>query len=96
MIIEVLKDMTSFVIILVISILAFGVVFSALVDVSEISSLSVESDSFIASYMYTLISFDPSKFTLLEWIFFTLAIFFEPIVLLNLLISIMGDTYSRV
>ena len=43
-----------------------------------------------------LVNFDTSKFTALQWIFFILATFLQPIVMLNMLISIMGDTYSRV
>ncbi len=36
------------------------------------------------------------EFSRLEWFLFTVAVLFVPLIMLNMLIAIMGDTYDRV
>jgi NADH:ubiquinone oxidoreductase subunit 6 (subunit J) len=103
MIIQVILDMRSFYIILVISVCAFGNSFYILSQ-----SNNDPSQNYITSYVdgiswtYRLMlgDFDTSvfddNFIVLNWILFYMASMFLIIVMLNLLISIISDSYEKI
>ncbi|CAG9316750.1 unnamed protein product [Blepharisma stoltei] len=90
---EVLKDMISFLLILFYSVLSFCFIFIAIDSSSDHSNFAHYIEF---SYLVILNSFDSSTFSSLEWVIFIIASIIEPIILLNVLISIMGNTYERV
>jgi len=89
---EVFSDMTSFLALLLYSTLAFSLIFVAITK--------GEGDSFgsylTISYRIDLGDFDTAGYSTIDWIIFFLASVVNPLIMLNLLISIMGDTYDRV
>ena len=86
----IIQDMSSFFIIFFYSIVGFGLVFYTL-------SSSTDYFYFLTStYILNFGNFDTNNYDKLEWIFFLLVTVLNPIIMLNLLISIMSDTYSRV
>lgn len=87
---EVMRDMSSFFIIFFYSVVGFGLVFFTL------SSSSEYFDFLTSTYILNFGNFDTENYNKLEWLFFLLVTVFNPIIMLNLLISIMSDTYSRV
>ena len=48
------------------------------------------------SYRVNLGDFDLDGYDWVSWVFFILATLVNQVIMLNLLISIMGDTYDRV
>ena len=64
-------------------------------DQVEEGSIWIEAET---KTMYRMIfgDFDVDGYTDIEWFFFFLSTFLIPLVLMNLLISIMGDTFGRV
>ena len=88
---EVIKDMQSFLILLFYSTVAFGMIFK---------TLNPDTDTFATflskSYLLDLGEFDTDNLLTLDWFFFFLATVINPLIMLNLLISIMGDTFARV
>ncbi|CDW80622.1 wd-40 repeat protein [Stylonychia lemnae] len=105
MIIEIIKDMASFSIILVYWIVGFSLMFylfsfekeygredSFDIDASSLNFL----DSLQFTYKLSFGDFDTEEFTVQQWILFIISTFFIPLVLFNLIIAVMGDTYDRV
>lgn len=87
---EVLKDMKVFFVILAYSTLAFSfIIFLRNADVNFPASVAI-------SYRLDLGDFDADYTNLFDWLMFFLASVLNPLIMLNLLISIMGDTYSKV
>jgi WD40 repeat protein len=88
---EVMKDMKVFFIILFYSTLAFTFIFYL---------RNPDSGSFseflTVSYRLDLGDFDADYESSFDWIIFFLATVINPLIMLNLLISIMGDTYGKV
>lgn len=106
MIIEIIKDMSTFILILFASILAFANAFFILdgafkgKDVLKASGGDVWL-TFTSTYTMGLGEWETdlypdSKHTVLLWIFFLLCTFLVQIVLLNLLIALMEDTFDKV
>ena len=93
MIIEVLKDMKSFFLIILFILFGFGFIFFRLE--SEEHDITFE-DALLSMYEMMLGSFDITNYTQLEIVFFIIITLFMMVVLLNLLISIIGETYGRV
>lgn len=91
LIIEVIIDMRGFLVLLVYSTSAFGVIFTLLPSAADSTV-----NSFTMSYLLNLGEFDTSDFTAIDWVIFITATIINPIVMLNLLIAIMSDTYGRV
>ncbi|OMJ80809.1 hypothetical protein SteCoe_18864 [Stentor coeruleus] len=100
---ETIKDMKSFLILLTYSTYSFALIYfiminnilkySADADPSKIKSFS----EYIAqSYLLSLGNFDTEGYEAFEWVIFFFASVINPLIMLNLLIAIMGDTYSRV
>lgn len=87
---EVIKSMSSFFIIFFYSIVGFGLVFFVLGD------SSTYFDYLTSTYTLNFGNMDTNNYTKLEWLFFLLVTVFNPIIMLNLLISIMSETYDRV
>ena len=103
MIIQVIKDMTYFFVILVISIFAFGNSFYVLSQ-----SYSDKNQRFINNYSegitftfrLLLGDFETDRFgedhLILVWMLFSVATIFLIVVLLNLLISIISESYANI
>ncbi|CDW79841.1 serine threonine protein kinase [Stylonychia lemnae] len=105
MIIEIIKDMASFTIILAYWIIGFSLMFYLFTlqkvydpmdtfDIENSRQLIVDSLQF--TYRLSFGDFDTSEFSLQEWVLFIISSFFIPLVLFNLIIAVMGDTYDRV
>ena len=54
------------------------------------------ADKLKSTYVLAFGDFNTDDFTVVEWLVFVGASLFIPLVLFNLLIAIMGDTYSRI
>jgi hypothetical protein len=88
---EVIKDMKVFFIILFYSTLAFTFIFY----LRNPDNLSF-SEFLTISYRLDLGDFDADYTEAFDWVIFFLATVINPLIMLNLLISIMGDTYGKV
>lgn len=107
MIVEVVKDMRNFFLVLLITIAAFG---DSLLTISLGNNFDGNDESFpfttdfvdslIFTYRMILGDFDTSAFgdvsTAMVMILFLLCTIFNMIVMLNLLIAIISDSYARV
>lgn len=107
---ETIRDMRAFLILLLIAILMFGVPLIMLnMNRSEEDENLIIGDSFgywgldmiVSQYLLALGQFDLENFadqpeSYLCYIFFLLATFITQVVMLNMLIAIMGDTFERV
>jgi WD40 repeat protein len=93
MVIEVTKDTSSFLILLFYTTLAYAAMFAA-------SSAEFRSSGFFLSlanaYSLDLSQFETKHLSITEWVVFVLATVVNCIIMLNLLISILGDSYERV
>jgi WD40 repeat protein len=87
---EVIKDMREFFVVLFYSTLAFT--FVLLLRKPD----HTFSEYLGISYRLDLGDFDADYATLFDWVIFFLATMINPLIMLNLLISIMGDTYAKV
>ena len=108
-VVEVIFDMLIFLLIFFITIIAFGDSFLRLsngnleaVEEGEESGRFIKHFFFAIMYGYRMIlgDFDTDAFgevaVPLAWIFFVLCTILDMIVMLNLLIAIISDTYARV
>ena len=89
---EVIRDSLSFLLIFFYSTLAFTFIYFAMED-AESDEIT---DYFVGSYKLNLADYDTSDYTLLEWIVFFAATMINTIIMLNLLIAIFSDTFSKV
>jgi len=90
LLIEVVKDMGPFLVILSGAVFIFSVVFFATSDTVDFS------DSLLNSYLLAYGEFDTANYSDYQKFIFVLASIFNALVLLNMIIAIMGDTYDRV
>ena len=104
MIIEIVKDMKNFVWVLMIATMAFANAYYILgrnssPDDGNLAG-NVITDAFIFSYQMGIGNFQTDGFNTVDreilWIFFMINTLLVFVVLLNLVISIMGDTFDRV
>ena len=100
MIIEITSDMKYFLMMLLIAIIAFANAFYIL-NVGEPDMEHLFPYSFVFSYRMGLGDFVTDQFTnskdeILVWILWFINTLIINIILLNLLIAIMGDTFARV
>lgn len=98
MILEVLRDIGSFIVVMVVYLFAFSMVlYLDRLDspYEELSNLTLW-DSFYEVYDVVYGNWDRNHFQGVAIPFYFLLTMFVPLVLLNLFISIMGDTYERV
>jgi len=94
MIQEIIHDMIPFLIVLMYSILTFALVFCVLSELS--GETKTFGDSWRDSYLMNFGEFDTENYHLFEWIVFVIAVMLNPLIMMNMLIALMGDTYSRV
>ena len=87
---EVIKDMREFFVILLYSTLSFTFIFLLRNPGSGFV------DNLTKSYRLDLGDFDADFTSVFDWFIFFLVTMINPIIMLNLLISIMGDTYGEV
>lgn len=93
MVLEVAKDTSSFLILLTYTTLAYGTLFVASSGVGGgYNFVSAMKDA----YLLDLASFEAGSFTNSQWVVFFMASIINCIIMLNLLISILGDSYSKV
>lgn len=90
LIFEVFNDIPSFLIVFFYTILAFSFIFYALDSSGDYYS------TFVITYSTTLGNSDTSNYDKLQWLFYLFITLFNFIIMLNLLISILSDTYARV
>lgn len=87
---EVIKDMREFFVVLFYSTIAFSfILFVRNPEITFFEYLGV-------SYRLDLGDWDAEYTSVFDWIIFFLATVINPLIMLNLLISIMGDTYGKV
>lgn len=103
-------DIKAFIVILAYTTIAFSLVQSILIlergrtteptepgnEISKFNEALVKSIFEIYNLILGNISDDSKPDTLIEWIFVTMMIMIHPIIMLNLLISFLGATYSKV
>jgi hypothetical protein len=92
MILEVAKDTASFFLILLYSTFAFAVLYSISTAGKNLGLIG----SISKMYELEMGSFSTENFDLLDWICFLFASIVNIIIMLNLLISILGDAFNRV
>jgi WD40 repeat protein len=99
---EVISDIRSFLILLTYSTYSFALIYFIMVN--NIKKMQDEKDyqptpfsTFVAdAYMLNLGNFSTDNYGAFEWVVFFFASVINPLIMLNLLISIMGDTFGRV
>lgn len=102
MISKVVYDMGAFLIVLLVALMAFADALNNLSQANILDDQFVSSyiDSILYTYRLILGDFDTSEFgnvsIALVWIVFILCTIFNMIIMLNLLISIISDTFARV
>lgn len=90
MLFEIIKDMLPFFAILISANAGFGLLMHQLNP--ETSIMNALKDTYRIAYQ----DFDTQGYDNMEWIWFLLISIINPLIMLNLLIAIMGDTYDRV
>lgn len=93
MIFEIINDITTFLIILFTALFAYAQITYVLTDSSDKSIITDLSNSYVLS-LGELGSFD--EFGYLQYFIFIMFSFLVPLVLMNMLIAIMSDSYARV
>jgi len=91
MTLEVIKEIYSFLAILLYSTFAFGLMYSSLNPV-KLDSLG---KAWAVAYELIMGQFNNSEYEFTQWLCFTVASLLNVIIMLNLLISILGDAYER-
>lgn len=89
---EVVKDIFTFLIIFFYSTLAFSFVYYALDDADSDDYSAYLEEAYLINFSY----FDTEDFDFLEWVVFFAATMGNTIIMLNLLICILFETYDRV
>lgn len=95
LIIEVVKDMYAFTLVLTIAVICFTITYGILVTAGKLEDDPISSD-FLHIYLLMLGDFQYDDYTYIIWLMFIFASIFMPLIMLNLLISIMGNTFGRV
>lgn len=90
---EVLTDIPAFLVIFFYTITAFSFIFYSLLEDNRDQNFYV---TFVDTYSTTLGNTSTEGYSQLEWLFYVLITLFNFIIMLNLLISILSDTYNRV
>ena len=103
MVLEVIKDIRYFIFIFVLTIIAFAHAWFIYLKNGTVGDTGTFNNLWSAlgyTYRLSLGDFDVDKFgdyhIEISWIFFILATFLLQIVLINLLISIVADTFTRI
>ena len=90
MTIEVIKEIYSFLVILLYSTFAFGMMYAALNP--EQQSLG---EAWAVAYELLMGEFNNENYNWMQWLCFSASSLLNVIIMLNLLISILGDSYER-
>lgn len=97
---EVFKDMTSFIILLTYSTYSFALIYFIMVNniltITNHEEPKPFSEYIAVAYLLNLGDFDTESYGPFEWVVFFFASVINPLIMLNLLISLMGDTFGRV
>lgn len=93
MLTEIFYDMVPFVIVLIFSTFAFTFLFLVL---SPLSTEKTFIEALIHSYLLLFGAFDYNSYSSVEWCCFYVATVVNPLMMFNLLVAIMGETYNRV
>ncbi|CAG9334152.1 unnamed protein product [Blepharisma stoltei] len=89
LILHAVYDAISFLVILLYSILSFSVIYASTDQSMDIISVWKNT------YELEIGQFDNDGFSILQYLYFTVASLINVIVLLNLLVSVLGDSFSR-
>jgi WD40 repeat protein len=90
---EVLKDIRAFLILLLYTTLAYAFINIIIQDrVGE----AYFNDYLVISYNLDFGQLDMMDYGIVEWIVLTIVVIVNPIIMMNVLIAILGDTYSKV
>jgi hypothetical protein len=90
---EVFTDIPAFLVIFFYTILAFSFIFFSLLGKDTDQKYYV---TFVETYSTTLGNSNTNGYSKVQWLFYLLITLFNFIIMLNLLISILSDTYTRV
>eukprot|EP00055_Hartaetosiga_balthica_P010180 m.42663 g.42663 ORF g.42663 m.42663 type:complete len:1323 (-) comp7069_c0_seq2:2542-6510(-) len=102
MILEIIYDMKYFLLVLSIGVLAFANVFYLLTPDTTMDGYDDVADVLLTSFVALIlvdagvVQFDAGAFTVLLKLIFVVTMVLVPIVLLNLLIALMSDSYERI
>lgn len=86
---DVVQEMYSFLIILAYSTLSFGMIYAVLFNVSS------PVEAWTMGYMILMGDYTTEGFGFIQWLCFTAVTLVNIIIMLNLLISILGDAYGK-
>mmetsp|Transcript_35065 Transcript_35065/g.31597 ORF Transcript_35065/g.31597 Transcript_35065/m.31597 type:complete len:201 (+) Transcript_35065:748-1350(+) len=89
---EIIWDMRSFIMMLLFIFFSFTIIFICLDEAEEFTFGSM----FLLSYNYLFANYESEGLTTSQYIFFVIFTLLLAVVLINMLIAIMGDSYSRV
>lgn len=90
LLIQVIKDMVAFFLIFFYSIVGFGLVFHSFSNTTDYFPFLTDT------YIINFGQMNTENYNKLQWFYFLLVTVLNPIIMLNLLISVMSDTYGRV
>ncbi|OMJ94849.1 hypothetical protein SteCoe_1872 [Stentor coeruleus] len=90
---EVFTDIPAFLVVFFYTILAFSFIFYSLLGKNTDQKYYV---TFVETYSTTLGNSNTDGYSKVQWLFYLLITLFNFIIMLNLLISILSDTYTRV
>jgi hypothetical protein len=106
MVIEIMKDMSAFMIILIFWIVGYSFIFYIFVDHSAYDTALINTPDdlpempFVSTlkeiYRLSYGDFSPDNYKASQWLIFIIATLFIPLVMFNLVIALMGDTFGRV
>jgi WD40 repeat protein len=96
MIQEIVWDMWPFLIVYFYSIFSFAWLFLVLSDPSAKDGPDSYSSSWLKVYMFNFGQYDTGDYKVLQWISLIITTTVNPLLMMNLLIAVMGDTYDRV
>lgn len=88
---EVVKEMYSFLIVFAYAIIAFGMMYAVLVPLQVHSAF----EAWMTAYELLMGSYTTEGYQAMQWLCFTSASLVNVIIMLNLLISILGDAYEH-
>ena len=86
---KVVEDVYSFLVILAYSTVAFGMCLSVL------AGHSTMTESWTTAFTLLMGEFDTTEFLYLEWVIFMCACVVNVVIMLNLLVSILGDAFEK-
>ena len=92
LIVEVLIDMVPFLIVLLIALTGFTITYRALQDDQSEGMM----EAFKHNYRLMFGDFQPDNYSSAGWVLFVISSTLMTLVMLNMLIAIMSDTYARV